>query len=292
MGCRSGLWIRRLSTYRKFEPLGQKSSTQQTGIKKMAYLETSTDDRGVTTVTLSRPDNYNALDRTFIDEITERVTSLDDSTRILVIAAKGKHFCAGADINWMKASIDLSDQENRDDAMAFSNMLDAVNSFSRPTVARIQGAALGGGTGLACCCDIVIATDAAQFAFSEVKLGIIPATISPYSIAAIGARAARRYFLTGERIPALEAHRIGLVHDLCPTIDLDDRVEQHVNALLGSSKMAQLEAKQLIADVTGRSIDLTLRQGLADRLASIRASVDAQEGLSAFLEKRPANWQR
>ncbi|MFT4725992.1 MAG: methylglutaconyl-CoA hydratase [Granulosicoccus sp.] len=258
----------------------------------MAYITKHTDARGVTTLTLNRPDNYNALDRHFIDELTATVDNLDTHTRILLISASGKHFCAGADINWMKASASLTDEQNREDAMAFSNMLDVVNSFERPTIARIHGAALGGGTGLACCCDIVVASDTAQFAFSEVKLGIIPATISPYSIAAIGSRAARRYFLTGERINAHEAHRIGLVHDVCGLIDLDSTVEAHIESLLNASPRAQIAAKKLIADVTGKDIDFALRSGLGDRLASIRANKDAQEGLSAFLEKRAADWQQ
>ncbi|MFT7213550.1 MAG: methylglutaconyl-CoA hydratase [Granulosicoccus sp.] len=258
----------------------------------MAYLTKYTDTRGVTTLTLNRPDNYNALDRDFIDELTSAVNSLDTGTRILLINANGKHFCAGADINWMKASASLTDEQNREDAMAFSHMLDVVNAFERPTIARIHGAALGGGTGLACCCDIVIASETAQFAFSEVKLGIIPATISPYSIAAIGSRAARRYFLTGERINACEAYRIGLAHDVCALTDLDLMVEEHIQSLLSASPKAQTAAKKLIADVTGKDIDLLLRTSLGDRLATIRASDEAQEGLSAFLEKRAAKWQR
>lgn len=258
----------------------------------MSYLTQTTDTRGVTTLSLNRPDNYNALDRSFIDEITNTVNSLGEETHVLLISAEGKHFCAGADINWMKASAALSTEKNHEDAMAFSNMLDAVNSFENPTIARIHGAALGGGTGLACCCDIVVASDDAQFAFSEVKLGIIPATISPYSIAAIGARAARRYFLTGERINSSEARRIGLVHDVCSLATLDSTVEAHIKALLSASPKAQIAAKALIAAVTGKKIDLSLRTGLAERLATIRASDEAQEGLSAFLEKRAANWHR
>lgn len=256
----------------------------------MAYINKDTDARGVTTLTLNRPDNHNALDRTFIDELTSSVNSLDDETRLLLIKANGKHFCAGADINWMKASVALSDENNQEDAMAFSNMLNAVNTFNRPTIACIQGAALGGGTGLACCCDIVVASESAQFAFSEVKLGIIPATISPYSIAAIGPRAARRYFLTGERINSSEAYRIGLVHDVCSESELSERTEGHITALLSASPKAQIAAKELIAHVAGKTIDLSLRTGLGERLATIRASDEAQEGLSAFLEKRTAKW--
>ena len=257
---------------------------------KMNYINTTTDSRGVTTLTLNRPDTFNALNRSFIDELTDCVNNLDNQTRILVLEATGKHFCAGADINWMKASVNLTETENREDAMAFSNMLDAVNSFARPTIARIQGAALGGGTGLACCCDIVVAGESARFAFSEVKLGIIPATISPYSLAAIGARAARRYFLTGESINATEAHRIGLVHDLCTAEELDERIEHHVMSLLSASSQAQRAAKKLIEDIPGRAIDLALRENLADRLANIRSGPDAQEGLGAFLEKRAPKW--
>ncbi len=256
----------------------------------MPYLKTQTDARGVTTITLNRPEQYNAINRAFIDELTITVKKLTSNTRLLVIAASGKHFCAGADINWMKASASLSEAENRADAMAFSDMLDSVNSFARPTVARIQGAALGGGTGLACCCDIVVASESAQFAFSEVKLGIIPATISPYSLAAIGPRAARRYFLTGERIDAVEAYRLGLVHDVCSTDNMDTRVEEHVTALLGAGPNAQESAKKLIADVAGRPINTELRDNLCDRLAAIRTGDEAQEGLGAFLEKRPARW--
>ncbi|MFK8077252.1 MAG: enoyl-CoA hydratase-related protein [Granulosicoccus sp.] len=257
----------------------------------MNYINTTTDTRGVTTLTLNRPDTYNALNRVFIDELTDSVNELDKNTRVLVLAATGKHFCAGADIHWMKASEKLSDLQNRKDAMAFSNMLEAVNSFERPTIARIQGAALGGGTGLACCCDIVVASDSARFAFSEVKLGIIPATISPYSLGAIGSRAARRYFLTGETIEASEAYRIGLIHDLCTSESLDEHLEAHISRLLSASSQAQAAAKKLIYDVTGQPANATLRENLANRLASIRAGADAQEGLGAFLEKRAPNWK-
>lgn len=257
----------------------------------MKYLSIETDRRGVTTLTLNRPENYNALNRAFLDELTQNVEALGEETRILLLTANGKHFCAGADINWMKDSVALTEKQNKEDAMAFSNMLNAINSFPQATIARIHGAALGGGTGLACCCDTVIATDSAKFAFSEVNLGIIPATISPYSIAAIGARAARRYFLTGEQIDAQEAHRIGLVHEVCHETLLDERLEQHIDLLLGASAKAQRAAKQLINDVSGQTIDSTLRESLANRLAGIRSTPDAQEGLGAFLEKRPASWR-
>jgi len=256
----------------------------------MAYLKTQTDSRGVTVITLNRPEQYNAMDRAFMDELTLGIKSLSSNTRVLVIDANGRHFCAGADINWMKASTSLSVAQNRDDAMALSNMLDTLNTFHRPVIARVHGAALGGGTGLACCCDIVVACESAQFAFSEVKLGIIPATISPYALAAIGPRAARRYFITGERMDALEAYRLGLVHHVCSTDNLDTRVEEIVRAILDASPAAQKNVKSLIADVAGRPVDTALRESLSEQLATIRTTDEAQEGLSAFLEKRPAQW--
>ncbi|MFK7858699.1 MAG: enoyl-CoA hydratase-related protein [Granulosicoccus sp.] len=256
----------------------------------MKYLTTETDIRGVTTITLNRPDSYNAMNRAFMDELTAILGKLNSNTRIVVLAANGKHFCAGADINWMKQSAELSDEANREDAMALSNMLQALNTIGYPTIARVQGAALGGGTGVVCCCDIVVASEDAKFAFSEVKLGIIPATISPYALAAIGARAARRYFLTGERIDALEAYRIGLVHNVCSTDNLCSRVEEKISALLSGAPKAQSAAKKLIADVSGAEINDTLRTQLSARLASIRTTEEAQEGLGAFIEKREPRW--
>lgn len=256
----------------------------------MAYLTTQTDDRGVTTLTLNRPDHYNAMDRAFIDELKITLDKLSSNTRVLVIAGAGKHFCAGADINWMKQSAELTTEQNQADAMALSDMLYTMNSFSRPTIARVHGAALGGGTGLICCCDIAVASESAKFAFSEVKLGIMPATISPYAIAAIGSRAARRYFLTAEQIDAVDAYRLGLIHDVCSTENLDRRVEENISRLLQCGPHAQGATKKLIADVANKPIDDTLRQNLGTRLADIRASDEAQEGLGAFLEKREPRW--
>jgi len=268
----------------------EKTSTHNSAFVNMPYLQTQTDSRGVTVITLNRPEQFNAMDRAFMDELTLGIKSLSSSTRVLVIDANGRHFCAGADINWMKASATLSEVQNRDEAMALSNMLETLNTFHRPVIAKVHGAALGGGTGLACCCDIVVACESAQFAFSEVKLGIIPATISPYALAAIGPRAARRYFLTGERIDALEAYRLGLAHHVCSTDHLDTRVEDIVSALLDAAPAAQENAKKLIADVAGKKVDTALRESLSERLAAIRTGKEAQEGLGAFLEKRPAHW--
>lgn len=225
-----------------------------------------------------------------MDDLSATLDTIIDNTRVLIVEGAGKHFCAGADINWMKQSVTLTEQQNHEDAMAFSDMLYKLNSFPRPTIARVQGAALGGGTGLICCCDIVVAETSATFALSEVRLGIIPATISPYAIRAIGARAARRYFLTGERFNASTAQRLGLVHELCSIDDIDQAINQQVEALLACGPCAQQEAKQLIADIDGQQFDTALRQELASRLARIRATDEAQEGLEAFLHKRTARW--
>ncbi len=256
----------------------------------MSNLSVETDHRGVTTLTLNRPRQHNALNRQLIDELTETLYALHQQTRVLVLAANGNNFCAGADINWMREGASLGKEGNRNDALAFSTCLKALNDFPRPTIARVQGAALGGGTGLVCCCDIVVANEAARFAFSETRLGIIPATISPYALQAIGPRQARRYFLTAEAIDALEAYRIGLIHDVCSSDNLHRRVEEKISELLECSSTAQVAAKQLIPEVAGRVIDDDLREQLAALLAAIRATDDAQEGLAAFLEKRPARW--
>ncbi len=256
----------------------------------MAYMTTTTDPRGVTTITLNRPDQFNTMDRGFMDEMSLTLKNLTSRTRVVVIDAAGKHFCAGADIHWMKDSIGLSDEQNIKDAMVLSDMLDTLNSLHRPTIARVHGAALGGGTGLVCCCDIVVASESAVFAFSEVRLGIMPATISPYALAAIGPRSARRYFMTGERIDAVDAYRLGLVHDVCSFDNLDNRVEEHVAQLLASGPQAQDATKRLITDIAGATVDTALREDLARRLATIRASDEAQEGLGAFLDKRKPTW--
>lgn len=257
----------------------------------MSYLKTQTDSRGVTTISFNRPEALNAMNREFMDELTITLTKLNNNTRILVLEGSGKHFCAGADINWMKASAILSVEQNKEDAMALSTMLNTLNTYKHPTIAKVHGAAFGGGTGVVCCCDIVVATENARFSFSEVRLGITPSTISPYAIAAIGPRSARRYFLSGEQIDAVEAYRIGLAHDVCSTDNLELRVEEKIDALLKCSPEAQSNAKQLIADVSGKPISDKLRDSLAEHLANIRTSDNAQEGLAAFLEKRTPNWE-
>ncbi|MEE9322605.1 MAG: enoyl-CoA hydratase-related protein [Granulosicoccus sp.] len=257
----------------------------------MSSIHSSTDLKGVTTLTLSRPERHNALNRKFIDEFKASLDSVEGSTRVLIIAAEGDSFCAGGDIQWMRDSVNLTAEQNQADAMALSNLLDTLNRFPAPVIARVQGAALGGGAGLVCCCDIVVASEDAIFAFSEVRLGIIPATISPYALSAIGARAARRYFLTGERFDALCAYRLGLVHDVCSSDNLNNRIKDILDRLLASGSVAQKSCKRLIADIAAQPITDSMREELGQRLAEVRASDEGQEGLQAFLEKRKPSWQ-
>ncbi len=256
----------------------------------MNYLNIELDKRDVATITFNRPEAFNAMDRQFMDELLEALEELNSKVRVLVLAAKGKHFCAGADVNWMRNSVNLTAQENQEDAQALASVLFTLNTFPSPTLAKIHGVALGGGTGIVSCCDIAIATDDARFALSEARLGLIPATISPYVLEAIGARAARRYFLTAEQFSAAQALRIGLIHETCGYDELSTRVEHVIAECLQSGPKAQVAAKKLIADVAGVKNDAALRQQLASRLATIRAGQEAQTGLGAFLEKRKPDW--
>jgi len=247
---------------------------------------------GVAVVALNRPDVHNAFNETLISELTEVLNVLDedDAVRAVVLAGNGKSFCAGADLNWMKKMAGHGAAENLADAQALALMLRTLNGLSKPTVARVQGAAYGGGVGLTACCDIAIAAIEATFALSEAKLGLIPATISPYVIEAIGARQARRYFLTGERFDAAEAYRIGLVHDIVPIADLDDRVNEVLGTLLLAGPRAQLECKALIRGVAHRPIDAAVIGGTAEHIAAVRASPEGKEGVAAFLQKRTPAW--
>jgi methylglutaconyl-CoA hydratase len=248
------------------------------------------DDRGVYTLTITREAQRNALDLDLIKGVTDVVNGLRDNCRLLILASAGDIFCAGADINWMKDSATLSEEQNIEDANTFAAMLKTLDQAPFPTIARIQGAALGGGVGLASCCDVVVAAEAAQFALSEVRLGIIPATISPYVINAIGARAARRYFQSAERFDAIRAFEIGLVHEICAIDQLDSAIEKIVSAMLLCGPYAQSQAKKLVRDMATQGHDANLIDSLGNRLAEIRTGEEAQEGFAAFLQKRNANW--
>ncbi|HWH41673.1 MAG TPA: enoyl-CoA hydratase/isomerase family protein [Usitatibacter sp.] len=244
-------------------------------------------------VTLNRADRHNAFDDTLIAELTEALRALEaeDGIRIVILAAAGRSFSAGADLNWMKRMAAYSMDDNRRDALALGELMRTLAHLAKPTIARVQGAAYGGGVGLVACCDIAVATQDATFSFSEVKLGLIPAVISPYAIAAIGERAARRYFLTGERFEAAEAWRLGLVHELCRDADdMDEKIGTIVDGLLACGPVAQREAKELVRAVAGRPVTSALIQDTAERIARMRSSPEGREGVGAFLEKRRAAW--
>jgi len=247
---------------------------------------------GVALVTLARPEVHNAFDDRSIAELTQALAALDadDAVRAVVLLGEGKSFCSGADLNWMRRMASYTRDENLADASALARMLKTLHSLSKPTIARVHGAAYAGGVGLVACCDIAFASQDATFALSEAKIGLIPATISPYVIAAIGARHARRYFLSAERFTAAEAFRIGLVHEIYPIDELDARINDFLGALLLCGPRAQVEAKLLIRAVAARPIDDGVIADTAVRIARVRGSPEGKEGVAAFLEKRAAAW--
>lgn len=264
-------------------------------------LEISRNDK-TATVALNRPDVRNAFNETTIAEIMQAFRELgnDTNVRAIVLAAKGPAFCAGADLNWMRKMAGYTHEENRADAMQLAEMLRTIYLCPKPVVARIQGDCYAGGMGLVAACDIAVAAEEANFCLSEVKLGLIPATISPYVIKAMGENAARRYFLTAERFSANEAHRIGFVHVVVPSVvvdggmplrnDLDDAVDGIVKALVTNSPNAVKEAKHLVRDVAGMPVNDALVADTAERIAQIRASGEGKEGVRSFLEKRKPSW--
>jgi methylglutaconyl-CoA hydratase len=244
-------------------------------------------------LTMNRAERHNAFDDVLIGQLTEAFRSMEaeDSIRVIVLSGAGKSFSAGADLNWMKRMAGFSIEENRRDAMGLAALMRTIAHLRKPTVARVQGAAYGGGVGLVACCDIAVATQAATFSLSEARLGLIPAVISPYVVAAIGERAARRYFLTAERFEAAEAWRLGLIHEITPDeTALDEKVGEIVDAIIACGPAAQKEAKDLIRAVAGRPVTSELIQDTAERIAKVRASPEGREGVAAFLEKRRASW--
>lgn len=247
---------------------------------------------GVATLWLNRPDKHNAFDEHLIAAITDALRALagDDTVRAVVLAGRGRSFSAGGDLDWMRRAAGYGYEENLADANALATMLRTLAELPKPTIARVHGAALGGGMGLACACDIAVASEAAVFATSEVKFGLIPATIGPYVLRAIGARQAQRYFQTAERIDAARALQIGLVHEVTGEAALDTRIAEITTALRAGGPKAQAAAKRFIADVADRVIDDALVASTADAIARIRATEEAREGLTAFLEKRGAAW--
>lgn len=246
----------------------------------------------VAEVWLNRPDVRNAFNDGVIAELTAAFLGFanDSDLRAVVLGGHGKAFCAGADLNWMRAMADYSWEENRADAQALADMLWAVYNCPVPVVGRIHGDAFAGGVGLAAVCDILVASDNVQFCLSEARLGLLPATIGPYVVKALGERASQRYFVTAERFSAEEAHRLGFVQELCPPESIDAAVKRLVDALVANGPAAVRACKRLVQDVAGQPITAELREETARRIADIRASDEGKEGVQSFLAKRAPSW--
>lgn len=246
----------------------------------------------VARVTLNRPDVRNAFNEGLIAELTDAFAHLgqDPTLRAIVLAAEGKAFCVGADLNWMKAFGRYSWEENHADATRLADMLWAIYSCPVPVIARVQGDVYAGGVGLVACADIVVAVDTAGFCLSEAKLGLLPATIGPYVVKALGEQASRRYFVTAERFSAAEAHRLGLVHEVITADALDAKVDELTAVIAANGPTAVRACKQLVKDVAGRDITPQLRDDTARRIADIRASAEGREGVQSFLSKTRPGW--
>ncbi len=246
----------------------------------------------VATVTLDRPEVHNAFDDALIARLTATLRALeaDADVRVVVLAAAGKSFSAGADLNWMRRMAEYDLERNLEDARGLAELMRTLDALAKPTVARVQGAAIGGGVGLVACCDIAIAATTASFALSEVKLGLIPAVIGPYVMNVIDARWARRYIISAERFDAEQARRIGLVHEVVPPADLDSRIDAVLETLSANGPAAMAAAKDLVRRVGRGPIDGAMIDDTARRIAAIRAGDEAREGLAAFLGKRKPGW--
>jgi methylglutaconyl-CoA hydratase len=260
----------------------------------LEFVLRSVDARGVATLTLNRPEKHNAFDGDTLAALSGQLRALDAdrAVRAIVLTGAGTTFCSGADLASMRALITAGEQENLEDALRLTEVLAQLASVGKPTIARVNGNAFGGAVGLIACCDIAIASANARFALTEVRLGLVPAAISPYVVAAIGARQARRYALTGETVAAQEAHRLGLVHEIAPADQLDARLRVLLDELLKGGPVAQQECKQLLGEVTSMlgAPDAAQRRSTAQRLARLRVSAEGQEGMGAFLQKRPPRW--
>ena len=258
------------------------------------YVALDTDSRGVATLTLNRPEKHNAFDDKLIAELTGKLQQLDGdpAVRAVVLTGAGKSFSAGADLNWMRSMADYSEEQNRDDSLALAELMAVLDGLSKPTIARVNGAVFGGGVGLVACCDIAIGTPYAKMALTEVKLGLVPAVIAPYVVRAIGPRQARRYFQTAEVMTAETAQAIGLLHEVASPEVLDVRVDEFIDALLQAGPEALAAAKTLVVmtDAASAGEREALKRETAALIARLRVSEEGQEGLTAFLEKRKANW--
>ena len=249
-------------------------------------------DGAIARVFLNRPEVRNAFDDATIAELTQAFATLgrDDGVRAIVLGAHGKAFSAGADLNWMRAMAGYTWEQNHTDASGLAEMLWTLYSCPVPVIARIHGDCYAGGVGLAAACDIVVASEGVHFCLSEARLGLLPGTISPYVIRAMGEQAARRYFVTAERFSAAQAHGLGFVHELCDPGQLDAKVDELALAIAANGPQAVKACKQLVQDMAGRPITPELRDDTARRIADIRASDEGREGVRSFLEKRAPGW--
>ncbi|MDX1454279.1 MAG: enoyl-CoA hydratase/isomerase family protein [Gammaproteobacteria bacterium] len=258
------------------------------------FVKTTIDTRGIATVMIDRADKHNAFNAEIIAELTDALLAVgrNDDVRVVILTGDGKSFSAGADLNWMKSMASYSEDENLEDSLKLAELMQVLDNLPKPTIARVNGHVFGGGVGLVACCDIAIAAEHARFALSEVKLGLVPAVISPYVIAAIGERHARRFFLTAEAMDCATARHIGLVHESVPLDELDSAVEKEIELLLAGGPAAQRAAKELVRQVChhGDDAEQHLIKTTAELIAQIRVSDEGQEGLGAFLDKRPPNW--
>ena len=252
------------------------------------------DPRGVVTITLNRPEIHNAFNDQIINDLTREFQSLDsdDSCRMVVLTGAGKSFCAGADLNWMKGMANYSDDENIEDSRRLSGLFETINKCRKPVLAKVNGAALGGGTGLIACCDFVMACKSAKFGFTEVRLGLLPAVISPFVMAKIGESNARAWFLSGERFDATVALQIGLVHQVVPLDDLETSMSRMIEKFLLAGPMAACEAKKLVMNVLKFKNEnpSEVTEYTCQTISRIRTSPEGREGMGALLEKRKPNW--
>jgi methylglutaconyl-CoA hydratase len=250
-----------------------------------------TDERGVAWLTLARPERKNAFDAATIADLTKAARAIDANARAVVLAGDGDTFCAGADLNWMKGMVDYGLAQNMADSRALADMFAALDALAMPLLARVQGAALGGGAGLVAVADIAVASADAVIGFTEVRVGIIPSVVSPYVVRRIGPARATSLFVSGIRLDAEHAHRIGLVDDVVASTDLDARVTFWLEAILAGGPTAVNAAKRIVRDVAGRPL-ADVRELTVERIAAMRVSDDGQEGMRAFLERRKARWPR
>jgi methylglutaconyl-CoA hydratase len=250
-------------------------------------------ESGIARVTLNRPAVHNALDDALIADLLGSLEKIaaDRTVRLVLLTGQGTSFCAGGDLAWMRRTADYTYEQNLADAMMLARLLHTLNTMPQPTVALVNGPAYGGGVGVVACCDIAVAADTAKFSLSEVRLGLIPATISPYVVRKIGESNARRYFLTAEVFEAADAQRMGLVHEVVAAADIDKGAQYFVKRLREGGPAAQGAAKQLIARVAGAPIDAALMEDTARRIGDARASPEGKEGTEAFLAKRNPSWR-